>query len=161
MSFSNVSFHVNSGLIPQLTASLIIFLTVIFKAYKKAFLYIGVTALFIISIGNAYSFAVVANPCQQGGTYYVNGMGGCNQQWQYNTNYWGQPWGNPGFYPYAGLQFHTNWGGGSWGAPWYFQPHGTSPYAPYCPQCMMNNPMYQPTYNPWHQQNNNWHGPAS
>jgi hypothetical protein len=198
MSFSNLAFQVNSGIIPQLTTGLIIALTVVFKTWKKAFVYIGATALFIISINQAHSLAMNTN-CPTG--YYFSGGSGTGQPHQCipygggqpvplpgngpacpgagamyavpgctpnnhtnNSNYWGQPYGNQGYYPYPRLQFHTNWGGGNWGAPWYYQNHGASPYAPYCAQCMQNNPMYNQYNNPWHQNNQgggDWHGPAS
>jgi hypothetical protein len=204
MSFSNLAFQVNSGIIPQLTTGLIVLLTVVFKTWKKAFVYIGVTALLIVSINKAHSFAVNTN-CPPG-HYFTGGSGtglphqcvpygggtsvtpsgnpycspypptpnsatgfsqqlGCTPNNTNNSNYWGQPNGNQGYYPYPQLQFHTSWGGGNWGAPWYYRPQGASPYAPYCAQCMQNNPMYNQMYNPWHQQSNqgggNWHGPAS
>lgn len=130
MIFPSLFAHVETGLISQISAYIILGFSFLINYFKKIVI-IGLLVFISLITFSRLTFAVAAPGVLQS-------LGQRNL-----VQYYGSPYGNYPLYPYPGLPYHALMGP----SPYYFRPYGPSPYQPVdCVTCMMRYQQFSSPY---------------
>ena len=119
MVFPTMFAGIDTGMVSQASIYAVVAFSYMLLRWKKIFILLSLIVMLGGVLNKAFAFAYVP--------------GGCGTSCMANQNYYGNPYGGNGYYPYPGLPYHSFYGP----AQYYFRPWGPSPYQPqYCVECM-------------------------